>query len=70
MEQDKTITLPEKLAKRKYNPDFIPPKDQVVFTISELPIGVIQNFIIFVHIFINKKINKIHFINFLIVSIL
>jgi hypothetical protein len=46
MEQDKTITLPEKLAKRKYNPDFIPPKDQVVFTISELPIGVIQNFII------------------------
>lgn len=46
MEQDKTITLPEKLALRKYNPDFIPPKDQVVFTINELPIGVIQNFII------------------------
>lgn len=46
MQQDKTITLPEKLELRKYNPDFIPPKDQVVFSIQELPIGVIQNFII------------------------
>lgn len=46
MEQKTNITLPEKLALRKYNPDFIPPKDQVVFTIQELPIGVIQNFII------------------------
>jgi hypothetical protein len=46
MQQDKTITLPEKLELRKYNPDFIPPKDQVVFSIAELPIGVIQNFII------------------------
>lgn len=46
MEQKTNITLPEKLAQRKYNPDFIPPKDQVVFLINELPIGVIQNFII------------------------
>lgn len=46
MEQKTSITLPEKLLLRKYNPDFIPPKDQVVFTIQELPIGVIQNFII------------------------
>jgi len=46
MEQKTNITLPEKLALRKYNPDFIPPKDQVVFSINELPIGVIQNFII------------------------
>lgn len=46
MQQDKTITLPEKLQLRKYNPDFIPPKDQVVFSIQELPVGVIENFII------------------------
>jgi hypothetical protein len=46
MENKTKITLSEKLIQRQYNPDFIPPKDQVVFTISELPIGVIQNFII------------------------
>lgn len=44
--QDK-LTLEEKLAARKYKPDFIPPQSQVIFTIDDKPIGTIQNFIVF-----------------------
>lgn len=41
------LTLEEKLAQRKYKPDFIPPQSQVIFTIDDKPIGTIQNFIVF-----------------------
>jgi hypothetical protein len=41
------LTLEEKLALRKYKPDFIPPQSQVIFTIDDKPIGTIQNFIVF-----------------------
>ena len=41
------LTLEEKLAQRKYKPDFIPPPSQVIFTIDDKPIGTIQNFIVF-----------------------
>jgi hypothetical protein len=41
------LTLEEKLAERKYKPDFIPPPSQVIFTIDDKPIGTIQNFIVF-----------------------
>ena len=41
------LTLEEKLAERKYKPDYIPPESQVIFTIDDKPIGTIQNFIVF-----------------------
>jgi hypothetical protein len=40
------ITLEEKLAARKFKPDYIPPQSQVVFTVQSKPIGVLQNFIV------------------------
>ena len=44
--QDNKLTLPEKLAARKFKPDYIPPQSQVVFTVQNKPIGVLQNFIV------------------------
>jgi hypothetical protein len=47
LEGQNKLTLEEKLALRKYKPDFIPPPSQVIFTIDDKPIGTIQNFIVF-----------------------
>ena len=44
--QDNKLTLEEKLAARKFKPDYIPPQSQVVFTVENKPIGVLQNFIV------------------------
>lgn len=47
MDNEQTQTLQTKLLSRKYQPDYIPPQDQVIFTIQDKCIGTIQNFIVF-----------------------
>lgn len=44
--QNEKLTLQEKLAARKFKPDYTPPQSQVVFTVQNKPIGVLQNFIV------------------------
>jgi hypothetical protein len=46
VEGQNKLTLEEKLAARKFKPDYIPPQSQVVFTVQNKPIGVLQNFIV------------------------
>jgi hypothetical protein len=47
MDNEATQALQTKLFSRKYQPGYIPPQDQVIFTIQEKCIGTIQNFIVF-----------------------
>ena len=44
---DYKINIDELLDKRKYNPNYIPTKENIIFTIQEKHIGSLQNFIIF-----------------------
>lgn len=45
--ETQTQSIQEKLLTRKFKPDYIPPQDQIIFTIQEKIIGTIQNFIVF-----------------------
>lgn len=45
--ETQTQQLQDKLLSRKYQPDYIPPQDQIIFSIQEKCIGTIQNFIVF-----------------------
>jgi len=42
---DNKLTVTELLAKRKYNPDYIPNKENIVFTIGGKHVGSLQNFV-------------------------
>ena len=42
---DNKLTIGELLEKRKYNPDYIPNKENIVFTIGNKHVGSLQNFI-------------------------
>jgi len=42
---DNKLTINELLEKRKYNPDYIPNKENIVFTIGNKHVGSLQNFI-------------------------
>jgi len=44
---DYKISIDELLEKRKYNPNYIPSKENIIFTIQDKHIGSLQNFIIF-----------------------
>ena len=44
---DYKISIDELLEKRKYNPNCIPTKENIIFTIQDKHIGSLQNFIIF-----------------------
>lgn len=44
---DYKINIDDLLEKRKYNPDYIPTKENIVFSIQDKHIGSLQNFIIF-----------------------
>jgi len=44
---DKQISITELLAKRSYNPDYIPNKENIVFTISGKHVGSLQNFCVY-----------------------
>lgn len=44
---DYKISIDELLEKRKYNPKYIPSKENIIFTIQDKHIGSLQNFIIF-----------------------
>ena len=42
---DNKLTVTELLAKRKYNPNYIPNKENIVFTIGGKHVGSLQNFV-------------------------
>jgi hypothetical protein len=44
---DYKINIDELLEKRKYNPNYIPTRENIIFTIQDKHIGSLQNFIIF-----------------------
>jgi len=44
---DKQISITELLAKRSYNPNYIPNKENIVFTISGKHVGSLQNFCVY-----------------------
>jgi hypothetical protein len=44
---DNKITISELLDKRKYNPEYIPNKESIVFTIGNKHVGSLQNFVTF-----------------------
>jgi len=44
---DKQISITELLAKRSYNPDYIPNKENIVFTISGKHVGSLENFCVY-----------------------
>jgi hypothetical protein len=46
-ETDKQISITELLAKRSYNPNYIPNKENIVFTISGKHVGSLQNFCVY-----------------------
>jgi hypothetical protein len=44
---DNKLSIDELLEKRKYNPDYIPNKENIVFTIGNRHVGSLQNFVTF-----------------------